>query len=108
MEIKKKNESYNTYTLTLSFGQMEAILNALATDHTGPVADELYAELEWYMSRLPKPGEDEKEEKAEAGGEPEGAEVPAGEPASPAAPEAAEAPEAKLDRLDQELPAPPA
>ena len=60
---KKKNESYNDYTLTLSWGQLETIKDALA-NHPEPVADEMLAELEFYLTELPGPGESEEDIKA--------------------------------------------
>lgn len=41
----------------MSFGQLVAIKNALAKDHSDPLADELYSELEWYLANVPGPGE---------------------------------------------------
>jgi len=73
MDIKKKNESFNTYTITLSFGEMQAIYTALAKGHADPIADEMFMGLKYYMERLPGPGEDEPEkdeEGNEVGGNP--------------------------------------
>jgi len=61
MQIKKKEGSYSDYTLNLSWGQLLAIRNALATDHTDPVSDELHAELNFYLANLPGPGESEED-----------------------------------------------
>ncbi len=73
MEIKKKAKSFNSYTVELSFGQLEAIRTALEEKHDDVLSDELLAELIWYLDRVPGPGEDEdelkaKQEQAEAGG----------------------------------------
>jgi len=64
MELKKKAKSFNNYTLELSFGQLEAIVASLERDHADPVADELFAELQWYIQRVPGPGEEEEDTKA--------------------------------------------
>lgn len=64
MILKKKAKTFNDYDLSLSYGQLEAIMGALERDHADPVADELFAELQWYMQRVPGPGEEEDEAKA--------------------------------------------
>lgn len=64
MILKKKAKTFNDYDLSLSFGQLEAIMASLERDHADPVADELYAELQWYMQRVPGPGEEEDDAKA--------------------------------------------
>ncbi len=61
MKIKKIKGTYNDYSVELSFGQIQAIKDALASDHANPVADELYAELVWYLDNIPGPGEDEED-----------------------------------------------
>lgn len=130
MIIKKKPKTFSEYALEISYGQLEAIKNALALDHSDPISDELYAELEWYLANIPGPGEDEadlkKAEEAaashldepEAGGasqasadaripKPEGARSHAGAAEPPSA-EPEEAPPADADtELDRRLPPPP-
>lgn len=64
MILKKKAKTFNDYDLSLSFGQLEAVMASLERDHADPVADELYAELQWYMQRVPGPGEEEDDQKA--------------------------------------------
>lgn len=64
MELKKKSKTFNNYTLEISFGQLEVLMASLERDHADPVADELYAELQWYMQRVPGPGEEENDQKA--------------------------------------------
>jgi len=49
----------------MSFGQLTAMKNALANDHSDPLADELYAELVWYLDNIPGPGEEEEDLKRE-------------------------------------------
>jgi len=77
MKLEKIKKTYNDYKLELSWGQVEAIAAALEQNHSDPLADELYAEWQWYMQRVPGPGEDEEEieaqQQAAAGGGPEGA-----------------------------------
>lgn len=74
MIIKKKADTYNTYNLEVSWGQLEAFKAALEADHADPVRDETMAELAWYMERVPGPGVDEKElEQQQAAAKGEGA-----------------------------------
>lgn len=72
MKLEKVKNSYNDYKLELSWGQVEAIASALAQNHSDPLADELYAEWQWYMERVPGPGEDEEELKAKQKSDEEG------------------------------------
>ena len=76
MTLEKIKKTYNDYKLELSWGQVEAIAAALSQNHSDPLADELFAEWQWYMERVPGPGEDEEEieaeQKAAAGGGMEG------------------------------------
>src|SRR5271157_1899782 len=65
MEIKKKKGTFNTYICELSFGQLLAFRNGLASDHADPLADEAYAELNWYLDNVPGPGEEEEDLKRE-------------------------------------------
>lgn len=95
MKIKKLKDTYGDYSLEISFSQLVAIKNALATDHADPVSDEMYAELAWYLQNIPGPGESEEdlkqaEEAAETGMD---------------SPEAAENP-LKTSSADEFLPAP--
>lgn len=63
MIIKKKKATFNDYDVQLSWGQLNAIFHALEQDHADPLADELFAELGWYLQNVPGPGEDEDEYK---------------------------------------------
>lgn len=80
MKLEKIKKTYNDYKLELSWGQVEAIAAALANNHSDPLSDELYAEWQWYMERVPGPGEDEEEieaqQKAAEGGAMEGEDLP--------------------------------
>jgi len=68
IQMTKKKQSYNSYQLTLSMGQLEVILNALENNHDDPVADELLATFHYYIEKLPGPGEEEEDTKAAATG----------------------------------------
>lgn len=109
MEIKKKKGSFNDYDLSMSFGELEAIRDALASRHTGPIADELYAGIVWSMERLPKPGEEDEDVKK---GEEDGIDLESGAeptPARPGAPRSrggASGEINSIEDLDRELPAP--
>ncbi len=75
MKLEKIKKTYNDYKLELSWGQVEAIGAALEQNHSDPLADELFAEWQWYMERVPGPGEDEdayeaQQKAAEGGGHP--------------------------------------
>ena len=87
MKIKKVEKQFNTYAVELSYGQLVAIRNALEQDHSNPLADEGYAEINWYLQNVPGPGEDQstfdaerdaaKKTKEEAGEETDGEHAPA-------------------------------
>jgi len=62
VKIKKKESDFNTYVLDVSYGELIAMERAMADNHAGPVADELYAGIKWYLDRLPEPGEEESDE----------------------------------------------
>ena len=69
MQITKVNGSFNEYKLEISYAELLAIRDALARSHAGPVGDELYSGIVWYIDKLPPPGveeEDEEEEGAKA------------------------------------------
>lgn len=100
MEIKKVNDTFNMYTIKLSYGELTAMRNALQSSHGEPVADEMSQAIEWYMNEnLPGPGEDKKdkeEEKEEAMPLPDSAEeLDKTLPAPPAEVEKTEEPEAE-------------
>lgn len=65
MEIKKKADSFNTYSVTLSFGELQAVFQALAKHHADPIADEMFMGIKYYMERIPGPGEDDKDKDEE-------------------------------------------
>jgi len=96
MRIKKIKDSYNDYQVEMSFGQLTAMRNALASDHSDQLSDELYAELNWYLDNIPGPGESEEDLKKEE-------EVAASGMGSPEAGEG----QPVQSQADQMLPAPP-
>lgn len=71
MKISKTKDTFNDYKIEqVSYRQLEELRDALK-GRPGADADELRANLEWSLARLPKPGEEEEEpaKKDEAGGE---------------------------------------
>jgi hypothetical protein len=74
VKIKKVSETYNTYALEVSYGQLQVMLQALE-QHPQPdaITDEARAEISWYLNNLPGPGEDKEDiEQAEQGMQPNG------------------------------------
>ena len=69
MKIKKAKfdgmDTFNDYDVSLSYGQLVAIRNALEAKHDDPLSDELYAEINYYLQNIPGPGESSDEFKAE-------------------------------------------
>lgn len=65
IQVKKKAKTYNTYTLQLSMGQIEAIHTALEKDHANPIADELLKLFGYYLQNVPGPGEEEEDIQAQ-------------------------------------------
>ena len=67
MKIKKVNNTYNVYSMELSWTELEALQARLEKDHSGPAADDLYQTIDWYLkNNLPQPGEDDKKKDDEA------------------------------------------
>jgi hypothetical protein len=64
IQLKKKSGTYNTYNIQLSYGQIEAIRQALEADHANPIGDELKALFDYYINTIPGPGEEEDDVKA--------------------------------------------
>jgi len=108
MQVKKKKGSFNDYELNMSWGELEAIRDALSQHHTGPIADELFAGIIWSMERLPKPGEDEdsKEGDGEENIQTGGSQPISAGPGAPKSPGGASGEINSLADLDRELPAP--
>lgn len=112
MKISKVADSYDTYKLEVSFGELSHMSAALQSE-TNPVADEIRKAIDFYMASIPGPGEDKEdlkarekeEEQLDTPAEPPmgelevGASVPEEVPAEPPAPNAA---------ADEVVPEPPA
>ncbi len=66
MKISKAKDTYDDYKIEqVSFKQLEAIKDALAKS-SGADADELRANIEWSLERLPSPGQEEDDLKKDA------------------------------------------
>lgn len=65
IKLTKVKETFNTYKLELSYGQIEAIQQALEKDHANPISDELLAIFGYYLAKVPGPGQDEEAKNAE-------------------------------------------
>jgi hypothetical protein len=64
VKMNKAKNTYNTYKLELSMGQLEVIMTALERNHADAVSDELLATIKYYIEKLPGPGEEEEEAEA--------------------------------------------
>jgi hypothetical protein len=63
MHVSKNASSYNEYTIKASMGEIQELHRRFADDHAGPVADEIFRAVSWYLDgRLPGPGEEKEEE----------------------------------------------
>ena len=62
MVVKKRNETFNVYTIELSFGELKAFWE-LTKEGGGAMVDEMRANLEFYFERLPPPGAEPDEGK---------------------------------------------
>ena len=60
IKLTKVKQTYNTYRLEMSMGQLEAIRSALERDHADPISDELLAIMTYYLEKVPGPGERRK------------------------------------------------
>jgi hypothetical protein len=61
VKITKAEGQYDTYRMEVSFGELRELHDRLRDDHAGVVADEMFNALDYYMRKLPAPGEDKKE-----------------------------------------------
>jgi len=63
MKITKQAGTFNMYRLEASFGELDAIRQALEKDHSGAVGDELYHTIDWYWkdNHMPFPGQEEED-----------------------------------------------
>ena len=64
IKLTKAAKTYNTYRLELSMGQLEIIMHALEQNHSDVVGDELLSTFQFYLTKLPGPGEEEEEAEA--------------------------------------------
>lgn len=67
MKIDKISGQYDAYKMELSYGQLEAIRDSLSQHEGHVIADELTHAIQWYLDKLPRPGEDEKSKDNEEG-----------------------------------------
>lgn len=68
MKCTRVSDSYDLYRLEVSFAELGALRSKLAGEETGVISDELLQALDWYVTNLPKPGEDPKAKKKEDDG----------------------------------------
>lgn len=102
MIVKKKPNTYNTYTLeNVSFGELIAIRDALVEKGSDSLTDEMAAAINWSLENIPLPGEDETDLKDRKDAE-EDAENPENKPKATASDIEHEA------SVYDELPEPPA
>jgi hypothetical protein len=109
-DITKTKTSWNSYKTEFSYAQILAIHKALEKHHADAVSDELFEGFTYYVGRLPKPGEDEKnpnmdKDNAEAAITPPDINVPGEPKASPMAKPNVPAKD-DID-VDRDLPPPP-
>ena len=59
MKIKKTSGQYNTYSAELTYGELLHLRDALAqSPGMGPEADEMLEGFNWYLEKMPEPGEE--------------------------------------------------
>lgn len=59
MKLKKQNGQFNTYSAELTYGELLLLRNALhKSPGMGPEADEMLEGFNWYLDKMPEPGED--------------------------------------------------
>ena len=61
MHIEKVNNTFDTYKLTISRGELSALSDALDKVDPSPVTDAMREGVQWYLNNVPGPGEDKKE-----------------------------------------------
>ena len=64
MDIRRVEESYDMYRLTVSRSELDTVTNGLISA-PGPEADEMLHGINWYVDHLPKPGQSKDDHKAE-------------------------------------------
>ena len=60
--IKKKSGAFNLYDCQLSYGELKAFYDSVK-GKPGALYDELCRNIEFYLDRLPLPGEEDEKEK---------------------------------------------
>lgn len=59
MKLKKQSGQFNTYSAELTYGEILVLRNALAkSPGMGPEADEMLEGFNWYLDKMPEPGEE--------------------------------------------------
>lgn len=61
MKLEKVKNTFNDYKLEISYGQLMAIKASLEQLQGDVQADELLAEMDWYLNNVPGPGQSEEE-----------------------------------------------
>jgi len=59
MKLKKQAGQFNTYSAELTYGEILVLRNGLKNSPgMGPEADEMLAGFNWYLEKMPEPGEE--------------------------------------------------
>jgi hypothetical protein len=59
MKLKKQAGQFNTYSAELTYGEILVLRNALnKSPGMGPEADEMLEGFNWYLDKMPEPGEE--------------------------------------------------
>ncbi len=59
MKLKKQAGQFNTYSAELTYGEILVLRNGLQkSPGMGPEADEMLEGFNWYLEKMPEPGQD--------------------------------------------------
>ena len=59
MKLKKQSGQFNTYSAELTYGEILVLRNSLQkSPGMGPEADEMLEGFNWYLDKMPEPGEE--------------------------------------------------
>tara|TARA_R110000868_G_scaffold18096_3_gene78425 strand:+ start:618 stop:1013 length:396 start_codon:yes stop_codon:yes gene_type:complete len=59
MKLKKQAGQFNTYSAELTYGEILVLRNGLQkSPGMGPEADEMLEGFNWYLEKMPEPGEE--------------------------------------------------
>jgi hypothetical protein len=59
MKLKKQAGQFNTYSAELTYGEILVLRNGLQNSPgMGPEADEMLEGFNWYLEKMPEPGEE--------------------------------------------------